>query len=266
MKAVLRGDEPIIRVDPAHILPNPAQPRRVFDPGELDGLADSIRRFGVLQPLVIRKNGTGYELIAGERRLRASILAGLDAVPCRVMETDDDGSAEIAVTENLQRCDLNLFEEAEALSRLMETGHLTQEDLAQRLSVSQSYVANKCRLLRLTPEEREAVLRAGLSERHCRALIKLDGAARTSALKTVIARGYNVAATERYIADLLARGTEKPHRRGRIKGALGDLRLFYNSIDHALGIMRGAGLKTKCRKTETPEGVEMTILISRPAP
>jgi ParB family chromosome partitioning protein len=263
-----RYPESLTELDPALILPNPAQPRKSFGEGEMEQLADSVRRWGILQPLTVRartEDGkTVYELISGERRMRAAIMAGLRSVPCRIINTDGKSSAEMAIVENLQRKDLDPFEEADAIRVLLELYGMTQEGLAERLSVSQSYIANKLRLLRLTEEEQQKILGAQLTERHARALLRLgDTPERAAALSVIIARAYNVAQTEAYIERLLEqKRAEEPHKR-KIKGAIGDLRLFYNSLDRALGIMRGAGMRTNCRKRMTDEGVEVTLVIRR---
>ncbi len=269
MEHTVATGEKLYMLDPALILPNPAQPRRDFDPVALEALADSVRHFGILQPLTVRQLKRGreirYELIAGERRMRAGILAGLDRLPCRILSTCEERSAEIAIVENLQRRDLNPFEEASAIATLLETHELTQEKLAERLSVSQSYIANKLRLLKFSHEEQTVILSAGLTERHCRALLRLaDTAVRREALDHIIIGKLNVAQTEAHVERLLAETKTKKKKR-RIKGAIGDLRLFYNSLDRALTIMRGAGMTADCKKRETDEGVEVTILLKRQA-
>ncbi len=259
--------EKIWLLDPALILPNPAQPRRDFDTKALEGLADSVKQFGILQPLTVRQikqNGnTRYELIAGERRMRAGILAGLSRLPCRVLTAGEETSAEIAIVENLQRKNLNLFEEATAIATLLEVHTLTQDKLAERLSVSQSYIANKLRLLKFTHEEQTIILSSGLTERHCRALLRIsERDNRRTALETITSHNYNVAQTEAYIDRLVAQEKEEKKKR-KIKGAISHLRLFYNSLDRALDIMRTAGTDAVCKKRETDDGVEVTIFIKR---
>ncbi len=265
-KAQSKG-EPLFYIDPALIRKNTHQPRRYFGEEELRDLADSISRYGVIQPLTIREVREGgnrcFELVAGERRLRAAVMAGLTRVPCRVTRVDDAASAELAVVENLMREDLNMFEEAVAFSALLTQYGMTQDCLASRLSVSQSYVANKLRLLRFDDVCQRLILDSGLTERHCRALLRLPEEMRQSAITHLAKEGLNVAATERYVDALLARATAPKSSKRTVRGAIKDLRLFYNSLDHALGIMRSAGMDTKCKKRETPEGVELTILIRR---
>ncbi len=248
------------------ILPNPAQPRQSFEKEAIDALADSIRRYGILQPLSVRLCGTGrYELIAGERRLRAAKQAGFLRVPCVLIAAGERESAELAIIENLQRRDLDFFEEATAILALLREYQLTQEQIAERLSVSQSYVANKLRLLRLDTEQRQMILEGGLSERHARALLRLPESARTEAIEHIRRHGLNVAATEEYVERQLAKQSEQPHPRARIRvGALRDLRLFYNSIDRAVATMRRAGVTATCKKEESEDGVDLLIRIRRP--
>lgn len=261
--------EELIEIDPALILPNPAQPRRSIEEEDLTGLSDSIRKWGILQPVIVRGRLDGkktfYEIIAGERRLKASILAGLTRIPCRLIRTDSEGSAEMAIVENLQRKDLDPFEEAEAIRTLLDLYDITQEELGARLSVSQSYIANKLRLLSLSPEMQMRILECQLTERHARALLRIkDEKMREMALAHIIEKGYNVTRAEAYIEHLLEQSqpdeAEKPRK---IKGAIKDLRLFYNSLDRALDIMRGAGMQTECKKKVTEDGVEVTILIRK---
>ena len=202
------------------IIPNRSQPRSAFNQNAIVRLADSIRRYGILQPLTVRKvllpaeaaktapvgqkNAVIYELVAGERRLRAAKLAELTHVPCIIINTDDATSAELAIIENLLRENLNMFEQAEAFARLIREFHLTQEEAARRVSMSQSAVANKLRILRLLPEERAKILEAGLTERHARALLKLtDPTLRGDVLQQILDRKMNVSATEAYIDSIL---------------------------------------------------------------
>ena len=218
---------------------NPAQPRKNFDDEGLIELSGSIRRHGILQPLTVRRTGGGgYELIAGERRLRAAVLAGVREVPCIIRESTADESAELAIIENLQRRDLDMFEEATALAALAARHGLTQEEIGRRLSVSQSYVANKLRLLRLS-EEAQSVIREGkLTERHARAVLRLPEEKRLSALRRMAEEGMNVASAERYVERLLS----EKKRISRHTGVIKDIRLFYNSIDRAMRMVKESGI------------------------
>ncbi|MBO5051508.1 MAG: ParB/RepB/Spo0J family partition protein [Clostridia bacterium] len=254
----------IEEIETARISPNPAQPRREFDTEALLALSESIRRHGILQPPVVRRmpDGLHYELIAGERRLRAARMAGLTVIPCLVRESNADESAELSIIENLQRRDLDMFEEAAAIAALCDRFRMTQEQIASRLSVSQSYVANKLRLLRLPIEAREIIRSAGLTERHARAVLRLPEERRIPALRHIAAEGMNVATAERYIERLLL---EKKHR-ARHAGVIKDIRLFYNSLERAMGLVREAGIGIQAERRETDEEIEMVIHIRKPAP
>lgn len=256
----------------SRILPNPAQPRKYFDNGETLRLADSIRTHGILQPLCVRKPVSAgalsdfdgvYELIAGERRLRAAKLLGLSHVPCLIIEADSLRSAELAIIENLQREDLNIFEEAAAIAALIHLYGLTQEEVAAKLSASQSYVANKLRLLRFDEDEQRIILEKHLTERHARALLRLsDPTERKNALDTVVARGYNVAATEEYVASLLNGAAEPPPPRRRT-ALVKDIRIFYNTVDRAVDIMQRAGIDAKAQKKDLGDMFEVTVRIPK---
>ena len=270
-------------IAPCDITPNPSQPRRFFEPDAIASLADSIRQYGIIQPLTVRAAATSgkYELIAGERRLRAAVLLGMTAVPSVILEATETESAALAIIENLQREDLNMFEQAAAISSLIRIYNLTQDEIAARLSVSQSFVANKLRLLRYLPDEREQILAASLTERHARALLRLSGDDRLDALRHVIANHFNVAETEEYVDSILnpapnapapdnpapddvaAVLSKPPVVTQRRKAVIRDVRLFYNSVNHALDIMRQAGIHAESSRRETEEGTEILIRIPK---
>ena len=193
-----KNDNKISEIPIIKIRPNKAQPRKLFSEDELKSLSRSIAENGILQPVTVRKiSATEYELVAGERRLRASALAGLKKVPCIIVKCTDKESAVYALLENLQRADLGIFEEARGISRLIRRYGLTQEQAAEKLGKTQSTIANKLRLLRLSSEEQEWIEKSGLSERHARALLKLDNEnARRDVLSQVITEGLNVSQTE----------------------------------------------------------------------
>ncbi len=253
----------IIYLPPGAICPNPSQPRKTFDEDSLRKLAESVSRYGLLQPLCVRRGPWGtYELIAGERRLRAAAMLSLDKVPCVIYEADKGESAALAVIENLQREDLNMFEEAAAIASLIEIHALTQEEVATRLSVSQSYIANKLRLLRLDEEMRMKILKENLTERHARALLRLTNTeVRRKTLDKIIAKKMNVAMAEAYIETLLSEQT--PQRKRRMQGAIRDIRLFTNSIDKAMELARRAGVAVSGKKEETEEEILLTIRIPK---
>ncbi len=241
--------------------PNPGQPRKQFGREELEELAESIRQHGVLNPLTVREEGPGrYQLVAGERRLRAAKLAGLRTVPCLALEVDGQGSALLALVENLQRRDLDFLEEARGMARLMEEYGLRQEEVARRLGKSQSAVANKLRLLRLEPEILERLCREGLTERHGRALLRLkDPEARREALEHILRHNLNVAAAERYI-DRLAAGAAPRQRRLFV---LKDVRVFLNTLSRGLDVMKQGGIPAELKKQETEDALVLTISIPR---
>ena len=156
------------------ILPNRFQPRKYFDEEEIMQLSESIKEHGVINPIIVRKLGDKYELVAGERRYKANILAGNDDIPAIIMDVNDKESSEIAVVENIQRKDLNAIEEAISYKRILDIGYMTQEKLAQKMGKSQASIANKIRLLKLSDEVQDALMKKEISERHARSLLKLD--------------------------------------------------------------------------------------------
>lgn len=244
------------------ILPNPAQPRKIFEKDALQELAASVAQYGILQPISVRRTGGGYELVAGERRLRAAKLVGLDTVPCIVMAVGDEQSGMLALVENLQRRDLDYIEEAEGLARLMQRYGLSQEQAARRIGKSQSSVANKLRLLRHSPAVLGALREHGLSERHARALLRLpDEESRLAAIEVIVRRELTVAKTEAYIDTLLAQAVKKPFS-GR-KLLLKDVRLFLNTVNHSLEILQSAGIPADCDRTETDDAIVLTIRLPK---
>ncbi len=245
------------------IRPNPTQPRRVFDQEALRELSESIRQYGVIQPLSVRRRADGYELVAGERRLRAAKLAGLTEVPCLLLAVDEEQSGLIALVENLQRRDLDFIEEAEGLARLMRLYGLSQEQAAARVGKSQSAVANKLRLLRHSPAVLQMLRENHLSERHARALLRLPGEQqRLDALAEIVRRGMNVAQTEQYIERLLEQ--KQPAPRKAMPGfRLRDVRLFLNTIDHNLSLIRDAGIDAELGREEDDNEIVLTIRIPK---
>ena len=249
----------------AQLSPNPNQPRSVFQQDGLEELADSIREHGILQPLSVRRLDGGYELISGERRLRAAKLAGLTEVPCILVQATDVQSSLLALVENLQRRDLDFVEEAEALSRLISTYHLSQEEAAKRVGKSQSAVANKLRLLKLPPELLTSLREAGLTERHARALLRLnDTTAQRKALEHIIHHQLTVAKSEEYIDSLLLTLADKPLRR-KPTILIRDVRLFLNTVTRGLSLMQQAGVDAQCGQEETAESILLTIRIPKAA-
>jgi ParB family chromosome partitioning protein len=221
-----------LTVEVQRITANPLQPRRVFDEAKLDELAISIRDQGVIQPLIVRRNGDGYELIAGERRLRAAMKAGLKEVPVVVREASDNDSLQLALIENLQREDLNPIEEAEAYRRLHEEFHLTQEEVAEKVGKSRPAVANSMRLLLLPKEMQQEVAQGRLAAGQARAMLALGNEAMMTAVaRRVIAKGLSTRETERLVARL------KLGRRGRrlVAALEPDLRALVEQLQRSVG-------------------------------
>lgn len=242
------------------IRPNPSQPRRIFDPTGLQELADSIRQYGVLQPLTVRKLPDGLELVAGERRLRAARLAGLREVPCIFVSVDEVQSGMLALVENLQRRDLDYIEEAEGLARLMRLYGLSQEQAAAQVGKSQSAVANKLRLLKHPPQVLEALRVHHLSERHARALLKLPVEGRLEAVGVIAARSLTVAQTEQYIDSLLT-VRERPVKQPKF--VFRDVRVFLNSLNRNLELIRSAGIACDYGREENDHEIVLTIRLPK---
>lgn len=278
--------EGLLFLAPAQIrLPRRGEPPRA-EQNRIIRLAASVRRYGVLEPLCVRpaadENGLAcYELVDGERRLRAACLVGLDRVPCRITRPDAAEIAKEAVFTRLRADKQNPFEEAEAFAALLRDHGMTQEEVARRLSLSQSAVANKIRLLQLTPAEREQILRAGLSERHARALLRVhDPIVRRQLLETVIREGSSVSRTEELVDRCLAepaatrpvevvetlsveQASAEAAPVGVHKFAVRDLRPLYNSIDRTLAIFRKTGAQVTCTHREIEGAAEIVIRIVR---
>ena len=246
------------------IAPNPYQPRQTFAREELDELAQSIRALGVLQPLTVRKGEGGWELVAGERRLRAARLAGLDRVPCLSVRVDGQTTSLLALVENVQRTDLDFWEEALALRRLLDTFHLSQEEAARRVGKSQSAVANKLRLLRLPPEVLARLRAGGFTERHARALLKLEGSPLLEqAVDLLEAEQLTVVQTEALVESLLSPAPDAPRKKPLF--VLKDVRLFLNTLKRSMELMRSAGVNAQCRREDREDAILLTISIPRAA-
>ena len=259
--AIFQKKRQVLELPVGDIRTNPHQPRQTFAPEELAELSRSIAQVGVLQPLSVRKTPEGWELIAGERRLRAAQLAGLSTVPCLQVEADEDTSALLALVENLQRKDLDVWEEAAALRRLIDKFHLSQEEAARKVGKSQSAVANKLRLLKL-PEDVISLLRSeGLTERHARTLLRLDSPElQRSAAVHMVRCGLNVAQSEAYVDKLL----RQPVRRRAVPiYRTKDVRLFLNTLKHSLSIMQSAGVTASCGQEETDSEIILTVHIAK---
>ena len=238
------------------IRPNPAQPRAIFEENALQELAESIRQHGILQPLSVRRVGTGYELIAGERRLRAGILAGLTEIPCIVMNMTDKDSTLTAMIENLQRQDLDFVEEAMGIARLMEKCGMSQEQAAKLLGKSQSAIANKLRILRHSGPVLEALRKAKLTERHARVLLKLpEEREKLRAIAEIARHGMSVARAEKYVEALCA-GREERTRKVNV-GA------FLNNLSQSLQRIQLSGISAVSERRETEDQIVLTITIPK---
>ncbi len=255
-------------ISPDRICTNRNQPRTVFDDDSIIALSESIKQHGIIQPLTLRvladkeePFGGLYELVAGERRLRAARLLGLEYVPCILLEADAEESAKLALVENMQRQDLNLFDEALAIFTLCNKYSLSQKDVATALGVSQPYIANKLRLLRFSTEEKNTIIGNRLTERHARALLRIeDNELRKKALAQIAREGYNVVQTEEFISRLLSDdGKQKPMRKLLLK----DIRIFLNSVDRAVVMIKDAGFDIEQSKREVGENIELVIRIPK---
>ena len=273
MKSVLtlvsgREDRVLRRIRISEIVRNPNQPRRYFDPEAIATLAESIRQYGVLNPLTVRRTGNGgYELVAGERRLRAARVAGLTDVPCLLINADGEDSSVIALVENLQRRDLDFFEEANGFKRLIEQFGLTQEEAARKVGKTQSAVANKLLLLRLSQQNMELIRCNNLTERHARALLRLnDEADRINVTNYIIEHELNVSRTEEYIDEFL-KAKENPQpvveaeSGKRVVRLFKDVRFFLNTLNRAVGVMVDAGIGATVKQQESDDGLTLTICI-----
>ena len=251
----------IYNIPQAMIVPNPNQPRKRFDYDELENLAQSIRENGILQPITVRKReDKKYELVSGERRIRAARLVGMVKIPSIVINIDDKNSAMFSIIENLQRQSLNFFEEAEAIEKLVGEYAMSREEVAQKLGLAPSTVSNKLRILRLPEEMRFELARSGLTESHARALLMLeDDNQRARALSIIVDRHLNVAESERMINQMINRNNRS---RNPLRG-IRDVRLFINTLNHAVDTIRRAGVEADAARSETEEYIEYVVRIPK---
>lgn len=256
----------VTQIKVTEIIANPFQPRKTFHAEALQDLADSIREFGVIQPLLVRRINDGFELVAGERRLRASKLAGLEEVPAIIKDLTDKEMAELAMIENLQREDLHFLEEAEGFQQLLQNFGFTQEVLAKRMGKSQSTIANKLRLLKLDEGLRQRIFEAQLTERHARALLKLsDAEKQKEALEVIIERGFNVRESEVFIQEMNQEepqdGKKTPRR--NVVRVIRDVRIFLNTINSVAKEMKKSGLKVKVDQEQDEEYITVKMVIPK---
>ncbi len=262
------------------LMPNPLQPRRHFDEDELQALSDSIKTYGLIQPVAVKKieplpspmpqARAKYEIIAGERRWRASRMAGLKEIKCTVFEADRTGSAMMALIENLQRSDLSYFEEALAMQTLMLMTEMSQSELARALSISQSTLSNKLRLLRLSERERLMAIENGFSERHCRALIRIPTEReRRHIMLRIIKENLQAPDTEKIVDEYLRNESviitkeKQKKKKPKIKGVIRDMRLLFNTVDKAVKLLHASGYNASWVKEEADGRLEVRIKIQR---
>ena len=252
----------IILIPQENIYPNPNQPRSRFDFDELEGLAQSIRQNGIIQPIAVRVNASGnYELISGERRLRASRLVGISLIPCIIMEASDEKSALFALIENMQRSDLGFFEEASAIEKLIVDFNMSRDDVCRKLGKAAPTISNKLRLLKLPEDVRLKITPEGLTERHARALLRLPTRAQLDrALSIISDKRLNVAESEKLIDQMLS--ADKSSKKPTVK-LFKDVRIFVNTLNHAVDTMRRAGIEADSAKSETDEYIEYIVRIPK---
>lgn len=269
MKALLAKQKMInkvVLIPEQKIIPNPHQPRKVFDAEKIEQLASSIAQYGLLQPITLLPLENGYyQLVAGERRLLACRKLKMQEIPAILTSMDEERSSALALIENIQRCDLNFFEEAVAIQKLMQMAGYTQQAVAKKLGKNQSTIANKLRLLQFSKEVQEEIVKSGLTERHARALLCLNGQGDEillTAIRTITEKEMNVAQTERYLAQLDSKQRQKQRENHRLF-VVRDLRIFFNTIDKALETMRLSGIKAQTQVQEENDEVVYTIRIPK---
>lgn len=269
MKALLSRQKiinQVVLVPANQISPNPSQPRKFFDEEKIDQLAVSISQYGLLQPITVKQTAEGdFQLVAGERRLLACKKLKMETVPVIIAQMNDEQSSVLALIENIQRCDLNFFEEASAIKNLMKKLGETQQAIAQRLGKNQSTVANKLRLLQYCPQVRQALLSANLTERHARALLPLaekGDDALLDAIHVITEKQLNVAQTELYIEQLTEDKEQAKTRPTRLF-VVKDLRIFLNSIEKAISTMKLSGIQAATQVEESDDCFLYTVRIPK---
>jgi len=249
-----------------HIKPNPYQPRKIFNKRSLEELSQSIKSYGVIQPISVRQIGEdGFELVAGERRLRASEMAEMDNIPAIVIRLKDKDSAVIALIENLQREDLNFIEEAEGYNNLIKDHDFTQQVLAEKVGKNQSTIANKLRILRLPNEVKKLLLENGLTERHARALLKLpDEELQKKALERIIKNDLNVKRTEKLVNDFLEEITseEEPRSNQNVKSLI-NFKIYLNTLKNAFNAIKDNGVDALYEQKDMGDFIEVTVKIPK---
>lgn len=254
----------IIEIKLDEIKVNPFQPRKSFKEEEIKELAQSISNFGLIQAITVREKDDFYELIAGERRLRAAKYLNKKTIPAVIKDLGDQEVAEIALIENLQRKDLSFLEEAQAYQKLLKDFNLTQKELAKRLSKSQSTISNKLRLLNLETEVQEKILAADLSERHSRALLQLSGSEKQlKAIEKIKEKALTVRESEKMIKKIKKPSQAKEQKKIKIKHLSDDLRLFANSLEKRIAEIEDSGIKIEFEKNKDKNSIEYYIKLSK---
>ena len=253
----------VVMIPTEQIKPNPHQPRTIFSENELKSLARSIQHVGIIQPLTVRKQGEEYELIAGERRLRAAKSVGLKIVPCVEISTNNSGCAIVSLLENVQRQGLNFFDEARGIARLLEEHSITQEQASRYLGIAQSTLSNKLRILTLPEVVQQKVLEHRLTERHARALLRLKNESDMLAIiGEAVEQKLNVSGTEMLINQHLS-GTIPTPKAKKAMPIIKDVRIFQNTITNAVKVMRQAGIMADSMKRETEDYIEYIVKIPK---
>lgn len=252
----------VVEIPVENIFVNPFQPRKVFNNEQLESLAKSISTVGMIQPIVVRSLGNEkYQIVSGERRFLASKMLKEQHIKCIVENYTDRGTAVSALVENIERANLNFFEEAEAIYTLIKEFGYSQDQLTYMLSRSQSSISNKLRLLKLSQKTKKSVLQNGLTERHARALLKLDEERALAAIENITKYGLTVDKAEKYINELLNPGAKKS--KGKTTYIIKDYRIFVNSINNALSVMRDSGINADAKCEESGDVITYTVTIPK---
>lgn len=249
----------VINIPMDRIVRNPYQPRKIFNIDSLNELADSIKAYGVIQPISVREFENGYEIIMGERRFRASQIAKASHIPAIIVDISNNDSAVVALVENLQRENLNFLEEASALSKLIEEHNFTQKEIAEKIGKKQSTISNKLRILNLSSDVKEKILSNNLTERHARALLKVDEKDRVKILNRVVKNGLNVKKTEELIASL----NKNKKRKSQKRKSFINYKIYVNTIKQAYKTILDTGFDAEYEEVDKGEYIELTVKIPK---
>lgn len=265
-KVIREKGESVLELAVGDIQPNPFQPRTYFDPNQLEELANSIKEYGVLQPVIVRKVDDHYELVSGERRFRASGLAGKATIPALIRQLGDKEVAEMALIENLQREDLNYFEEAEGYAKLINEFQITQEEVAKKMGKSQPTIANKLRLLTISERVRKEISTDVITERHVRSLLKLkDSSLQLEALEKIYKGNLNVRQTDDLVENILIAQEKnlKEQNKKKMVKAIKDMKIFVNTIKGAVKTIQEAGLPAEIEEKEHDDYLEVIVRLPK---